>query len=158
MSERELIGLIQGGILEKAGCFYSCYPAIVKDVNDPDKLGRIKVLQPDILGEKTYPMWIPQRNNFAGKGIGIFAMPNVGDGVDITFRGGNINYPMWEYRSWIKGGEIAESKENYPYKLVIKKGDLRIELDTKTNKVFIGNDDYSLNEFFTDLMTALLNV
>ncbi len=158
MTERELETLLREGILEKAGLFYSVYPAIVKDTNDPEKRGRIKVLCPERFGNKTYKVWIPQRNSFAGKGIGIFAMPNIGDGVDISFRGGNIDFPMWEYRTWIKGDEISESKENYPDKLVIKRGDLRIELDTKTNKVFIGNDDYSLNEFFTDLMTALLNV
>jgi hypothetical protein len=158
MNERQLIDFIANGGLEKAGIYLSAYKAIVVDNNDPDKLMRIKVKCPVIYGDVVPNIWISQRGTFAGANIGFFALPNVGDAVYLTFLGGDVAYPLWEFSGYIKGQTPEEAKENYPDKLVIKRGDLRIELDTKTNKVFIGNDDYSLNEFFTDLMTALLNV
>jgi hypothetical protein len=157
MTERELIEHLRNGLLEKAGLYYSHYTAKVLDNNDPQKRGRIKVDCPTIY--KTPPnKWISQRNSFAGKGIGFFAVPNVGDTVELTFRNGDVNYPLWEYKSWIEGEEITEATENYPDLIVIKKGNVVIELDSKEDKFLIRAGSYSLNDFIKELMQALVNV
>jgi hypothetical protein len=156
MTRRELIGLLQEGVLEEAGLFLSCYTAIVTDNNDPEKRGRIKVKCPTVYKDKAPDIWIPQRNTFAGKGIGFFAVPNNGDAVDLTFRGGDVNFPLWEFKSWIKGEEISEAKDNYPDRVVIKRGEVVIELDSKENKFKISAGSYSLNDFIKELMQALL--
>lgn len=71
------------------GRFYGKYPAIVVDVEDPNKVGRIKVDAPSIFPE-SQPQWA--RPCFAS---GHFFVPPVGAKVWIEFEAGDIEFPLW---------------------------------------------------------------
>jgi len=56
--------------------------AKVVNIDDPDKLGRIKVSS-EMLGTDEYPAWLRPQFPLAGEGWGIFYVPRVDDVVEI---------------------------------------------------------------------------
>ena len=63
----------------------------VTDVNDPEKLGRIKVQYPWLSGTQTE--WVSVASIMAGGDAGAFFMPNVDDEVLLTFQHGDWDHP-----------------------------------------------------------------
>ncbi|PSL46637.1 uncharacterized protein involved in type VI secretion and phage assembly [Chitinophaga niastensis] len=67
--------------------------ALVKDNNDPDKLGRVRVnffwMAPNELSP-----WIRQASPAAGGGTGFHFIPEVGEEVVVGFEGGNAEMPF----------------------------------------------------------------
>ena len=61
-----------------------CYRAIVTDVQDPEKRGRIKVTSADLLGDAdaALPMWLEPAMNW-----GWFITPDVGEIVEVVING-----------------------------------------------------------------------
>lgn len=82
------------------------YRGTVMENNDPKKLGRVKVCVPEVLGEET--VWAMPCVPFAGKGVGLFALPPVGTGVWVEFEAGNLDRPIWSGCFWSDGGVPAE--------------------------------------------------
>lgn len=66
--------------------------AIVVDVNDPEKLGRLRLKFPWMDDEES--PWAPVAASFAGKDRGAFYMPEVGDEVLVAFELGNFDHPF----------------------------------------------------------------
>ena len=68
------------------------YRGIVTNVNDPEKLNRIKAIVPQVYGDATvetawaWPCLPPHT---------IPSVPATGTGVWIEFEGGNVEYPIW---------------------------------------------------------------
>lgn len=77
------------------GTFYGVYPAIVKDLNDPEGEGRIRVRLPwsPDPDEEDYEAWARLATMLAGKGFGSWFRPDVGDEVLVAFEGGNPRRP-----------------------------------------------------------------
>ena len=91
--------------LEHFNRFYSVYPGVVLDINDPEKRGRIKVKVPQIYGDKAIASWAdPASKDLAGKGHGEFFPPYVGDYVHVAFEMGDIRFPIYY------GGYYARSE------------------------------------------------
>ena len=67
-------------------------PALVKDNNDPDGLGRIKVTFYWGSGGTTSD-WMRVTQQYSGEGRGIYWRPEIGDEVMIDFEGGNADCP-----------------------------------------------------------------
>jgi phage baseplate assembly protein gpV len=67
--------------------------AIVDNNNDPDKLGRVKVKYP-ALGDNMVSDWARVATNNAGKGRGLFMLPQVGDEVVVGFEHGDPRRPF----------------------------------------------------------------
>ncbi|MEM7119207.1 MAG: phage baseplate assembly protein V [Chloroflexota bacterium] len=65
---------------------------IVADLEDPEKLGRVKVTFPHLDGEESN--WARLATLMAGKNRGSFFRPEVGDEVLVAFLQGNIRYPF----------------------------------------------------------------
>ena len=86
------------------------YRGIVRDVADPDKLGRIRALVPAVYGEQDSP-WAMPSLPFAGAQHGLALLPEVGDGVWIEFEGGDINFPIWTGCWWADGQRPAPDSE-----------------------------------------------
>jgi len=77
--------------------YYSTYPAIVVDNNDPEKRGRIKFKCPSVFG-KDYisEIWAdPSDERIAGKGHGEFLPPYIGDWVEMCFEYGDTKNPIY---------------------------------------------------------------
>lgn len=91
---------------------YGKYRGLVRDVSDPENLGRIKAEVPAVYGEQMSP-WAMPAVPFAGPNHGLVLLPEVGDGVWIEFEAGDIARPIWSGLWWANdqrpspGGEKA---------------------------------------------------
>jgi phage baseplate assembly protein V len=73
--------------------YYGVAEALVSDVNDPQKLGRVKLkfpwFDPDMETE-----WCRVRQFYAGNDYGAFFIPEVGDEVLVAFIHGDMRLPI----------------------------------------------------------------
>jgi len=73
--------------------YYGVAEALVTDVNDPQKLGRVKLklpwFDPDMETE-----WCRVRQFYAGNQYGAFFLPEVGDEVLVAFIHGDMRLPI----------------------------------------------------------------
>lgn len=110
------------------------YRGLVVDRNDPEQLGRLKVRVPSLLGDAETGWAFPVAP-YAGKDLGFFFIPQVGDLVWVEFAEGELEYPLWSGCGWAKPGgqtEIPqEAQQSYPDQQVLK---------TKSGIVIIVND------------------
>jgi len=88
--------------------FYGKYRGICKDNLDPQKIGRIRAVVPEIAGSSNLLNWAlpcmpfgPDRKHDGedwgthDHGEGIFAVPEIESGVWIEFEAGNPDRPIW---------------------------------------------------------------
>ena len=77
------------------GLFYGVYPALVTNVVDPDKQGRVKVRLPwsPDAGNSSYETWARLATMMGGNNRGTWFIPDVSDEVLVTFEGGNPRRP-----------------------------------------------------------------
>jgi len=80
---------------------YGKYRGIVKDVNDPEGLGRVKAEVKDVLADFD-SCWATPCLPFAGDREGQFTVPPVGAGVWIEFEAGDPSRPIWTGCWWGK--------------------------------------------------------
>ena len=73
--------------------YYGVYEALVSDVNDPAKEGRVKIKMP-WFDNQMETEWCRVRQFYAGNGYGAFYVPEVGDEVLIAFIKGNMSEPV----------------------------------------------------------------
>lgn len=74
--------------------FYGKYRGVVSDVDDPERMGRIKARVPEVLGDVESP-WALPCTPYPGMGEGWYAIPPVGAGVWIEFEAGDPSRPLW---------------------------------------------------------------
>ena len=71
--------------------FYGVYRGVVADIRDPLSKNRIRVQVPQVLsGEVTGWAW-----PIAPTSSGRVAIPKIGEGVFISFEGGDPSFPLW---------------------------------------------------------------
>lgn len=87
------------------GLFYGAYPALVRDVRDPDRLGRVKVSLPwsPDGGGAAYEAWARVATLLGGSDRGTWFIPDPNDEVLVVFVGGDPRHPvvvggMWNGR------------------------------------------------------------
>lgn len=78
--------------LAKTERIYGVVPAEVTNIQDEEKLGRIKVKFP-WLADQSETDWIRVMSFWAGNSRGGFFLPEVGDEVLVAFEHGNLNTP-----------------------------------------------------------------
>lgn len=136
MDERE----VQEFGIEAYGRYYSFYKGFVADNQDPDFLGRLKIKVPQIFGDEVPDYWAWSKGMYAGNQIGFFAIPNIGDGVWVSFEAGDPRFPIWEY-GWFGEGDVpsaAKNNGNKPTNNVLQTtSGHRIELDDKNELIRI---------------------
>jgi hypothetical protein len=74
--------------------FYGKYRGTVFNAADPQQIGRIQALVPDVLGLLP-SSWAMPCFPVTGKQFGFYALPQVGTGVWIEFEQGDPNFPIW---------------------------------------------------------------
>jgi uncharacterized protein involved in type VI secretion and phage assembly len=94
--------------------FYGKYRGSVVDNADPEKLGRLRVKVPSVLGEELVTGWAMPCVPYGGAANqGLFAIPEVDAGVWIEFEEGDLEFPIWVGTFWTKpGGEVETPKPN----------------------------------------------
>lgn len=73
--------------------YYGVVEAVVTDVNDPDKEGRVKLQFPWFDASMTTE-WCRVSQFYAGNGYGAFWVPEVGDEVVVAFVHGDMRLPI----------------------------------------------------------------
>ncbi|MDQ7810275.1 VgrG-related protein [Amycolatopsis sp. A133] len=104
--ERSLYGLVAGGA--KGSSWPGVVPAVVTDLKDPAKLGRVKLTFPWLDREFT-STWARTVQPGAGKDRGALVLPEVGDEVLVGFEHGDFEAP------YVLGG-LYNSKDTAPSK------------------------------------------
>lgn len=94
--------------LEWFNKYYACYRGFVADNADPEFSGRLKLKVPQVYGDQVFDYWAGSKGMFAGNRIGLFAIPNIGDGVWVSFENGDPYFPIWEY-GWFADKEVPEA-------------------------------------------------
>lgn len=131
--------------LEFFDLYYSEYPGIVTDNNDPEKRGRIKAKVPTIFGEQELAQWIlPSDNRMASSAGGEMIHPNVDDVVSIRFEFGNLNYPRYSGGFYRSGEVPGDFSAGYPnVRGWVFKGGQKILVDETEGKkkITLKNDE-----------------
>lgn len=113
--------------------FYGKYRGLVVDNADPEKLGRVKVKVPSVLGSQVVTGWAMPCVPYGGDaGQGFLFIPEVGAGVWVEFEEGDLEFPIWVGTYWSKpGGDSELAKPNDPDGT--EQGDVQ---DPPTRKIF----------------------
>jgi uncharacterized protein involved in type VI secretion and phage assembly len=130
---------LESSYLERAatgpgGLFYGVYPALVTDLRDPDKQGRVKVKLPwaPDSGEASYETWARLATLMAGNNRGTWFVPDVNDEVLIAFEGGNPRRPYVVGALW-NGQDAPPEQMNEAgvnnLKSILSRQGVRITLD-----------------------------
>ena len=89
---------------ESAG-WYGKFRGSVVDNADPERLGRVRVLVPDVLGSVP-SSWAMPCVPVAGPQMGVWIVPPVGAGVWVEFEQGDPDYPIWVGGWWGTSAEV----------------------------------------------------
>jgi len=107
------------------------YRGTVVDVDDPQKVGRIKVNVPAVLGTEVSP-WAEPCSPYTGPGLGFYAVPPVGAAVWVEFEAGNPGRPIWSGGYW-GSGELPKDQDGNeaspPLKVLRSESGLLLALD-----------------------------
>lgn len=157
---------------------YGKYRGVVREVDDPDKLGRIKAEVPAIYGKDLHSPWAMPSVPFAGKSHGLVLLPEAGDGVWIEFEGGDIARPIWSGTWWANdqrpkpdgekarllatsaGHQVLVDEDGNEIKLVhpggaeITLGDSEITLKLGSCELKITSTEINLNNGMVKVTTA----
>jgi type VI secretion system secreted protein VgrG len=128
---------------------------LVKDNNDPDKLGRVRV-NFFWQGKNDLSPWLRPVNVYSGADRGFYFIPEVGDEVLVGFEGDNAERPFLMgsmYHGKNKPKSLWPDKDNN-FKGIITRSNLKIEFDDKKkittietpagNKVVLNDDGKSI--------------
>lgn len=83
--------------------YYGKYRGTVVQNVDPQQLGRIQALVPDVSPAPS--SWAMPCVPLAGKSMGSYVVPQLGAGVWIEYEQGDPDYPVWTGGFW---GSVAE--------------------------------------------------
>lgn len=98
--------------------FYGKHRGVVTDTADPESLGRVRALVPDVFDGESG--WALPSVPFAGVGAGFFAVPPTGANVWIEFESGDIEFPIWSGGFWSEAGGIPAAGPTADEKVVIR--------------------------------------
>lgn len=114
------------------GRYFGKFRGLVRDVDDPEKLGRIVAQVPEIYGDEDSPWALPSVA-FAGKNHGFVVLPEVGDGVWIEFEAGDASRPIWTGCWWAKGEMPAPG--GTATRVLVTSGGHKVVLDDEGKKL-----------------------
>jgi uncharacterized protein involved in type VI secretion and phage assembly len=126
------------------------YRGTVTDNKDPGKKGRVKVCVPSVL-PPSLDFWAMPCVPYAGKQVGLAAIPGVGAGVWIEFEGGDISFPIWVGCFWADG-EAPEGAN--PDVKLFKTEKLGLRLDDGAQQASLAEDSGASITLTTEAVTA----
>jgi uncharacterized protein involved in type VI secretion and phage assembly len=112
--------------------YFGKYRGIVRDVDDPESMGRIVALVPEVLGDSDTPWALPSVP-FAGADHGLVVLPEVDDGVWIEFEAGDLSRPIWS-GCWWANGEMP-STAGKDSRVLATSGGHQLILDDESNEI-----------------------
>ena len=85
--------------------YYGKYRGTVVQNVDPEQIGRIQAMVPDVSGLLP-SSWAMPCVPIAGKQSGVYVVPQIGAGVWIEFEQGDPDYPIWSGGFWGSATEM----------------------------------------------------
>ena len=118
--------------------FFGKYRGAVTEV-DADTL-RIKAKVPAVLGAQATG-WCMPCLPYAGDGVGLAFLPEVGSGVWIEFEGGDVSYPLWVGCYW-RNDEAPADVTPTVKAIVVMSGQqaLKLLLDTDAGTITLSDE------------------
>lgn len=115
--------------------------AKVTATNDPDKLGRVRVMvygMMEAIPESDLPWAIPHQT-YIGSSVGNFIVPPVGSKVNVYFADGDLNSVFYTTKVLDADNLPSSRLEDYPYTQVIFETDNgdQFLINTKTNEMIL---------------------
>jgi uncharacterized protein involved in type VI secretion and phage assembly len=99
--------------MSDSGRYYGKYRGIVKEVDDPQNLGRVKAMVADVLGDVPSG-WAMPSLPLAGRTEVFFVLPSIDSHVWIEFEGGDLKRPIWSGCFWEVSKELPDQLQNNP--------------------------------------------
>ena len=121
--------------------YFGKYRAIVVEINDTEKRGRIKVKCPSVLGESR-SNWCEPCVPIEYDNGGDFCLPKVGETAWIEFEAGDVNKPIYVGNWWSK--EKTPSTDYNPNIRIISHDGSRIEISASGIKIKSENTEINL--------------
>jgi uncharacterized protein involved in type VI secretion and phage assembly len=125
--------------------FYGKYRGIVRNNQDPENLGRIKAVVPEVLGDLETG-WALPCTPYAGNGIGQYTIPPADSGVWIEFEAGDPARPIWT-GCWWSSNELPEDNAGTaatpPLKIFRTEKGLMVTMDDNSQTVTVSDKDGS---------------
>ena len=109
--------------------YYGKYRGTVDGNADDTGRGRLKVRVKGIVDD---PIWAMPCVPYAGKGVGMVALPEPGTGVWVEFEGGDPSFPIWTGFFW-GDGEAPEKAD--PKVKIWKTEKTTLRLDDGNDKI-----------------------
>jgi uncharacterized protein involved in type VI secretion and phage assembly len=89
--------------------FYGKYRGLVVDNDDPERLGRLTLRVPSVLGAEVVTGWAMPCVPYGGdRDQGFLCIPEPGAGVWVEFEEGDLEFPIWVGTFWSKPGGNSE--------------------------------------------------
>ncbi|MDA5558506.1 phage baseplate assembly protein V [Shimia sp. MMG029] len=101
-----LIDTLETSLRKQQTQYFGKYRAFVADTEDPETLGRIKMVVPSVLGEAETDWALPAVAYGGGENYGILAVPPVGSQVLAEFLEGDPSSPVWTGTFWRAPAEM----------------------------------------------------
>ncbi len=94
--------------------FYGKHRGFVVENDDPEKLGRLRLKVPSVLGNEVVTGWAMPCLPYGGSNnLGTLFIPEIDAGVWVEFEEGDLEFPIWVGTFWSKpGGESELPKPN----------------------------------------------
>jgi uncharacterized protein involved in type VI secretion and phage assembly len=116
--------------------FFGKYRGSVTEV-DAGTL-RIKAKVPEVLADQPTG-WCMPCVPYAGDGVGLAFLPEVGSGVWIEFEGGDVSYPIWVGCYWRDGEQPPDAAP--AVKAIVTKSGHKILLDDNAGTITISDQN-----------------
>lgn len=114
--------------------FFGKYRGTVTDV-DAGTL-RIKATVPAVLADQPTG-WARPCVPYAGDGVGMAFLPEVGSGVWIEFEGGDVSYPIWVGCYWRDGEQPSDAAP--AVKAIVTKSGHKLLLDDDQSSITLSD-------------------
>lgn len=135
--------------LEFIGRYYSTYRGFVVDNNDPEGLGRVRVICPSLIPNDKVGDWAFPKGAWGGNDYGTQMLPQVNDMVFLEFDHGNLDYPIWQFAGYGENEKPEEFSNPNIYGFKTPKGtiitvddgttdeDWSIRIKSRTNSEYV---------------------
>lgn len=143
MADREMEQLVVELSEAVRSRYFGKYRGIVKENEDPESLGRIRALIPEVLGD-VVSGWALPCTPYAGNGSGQFTVPPVDAGVWIEFEAGDPSRPIWNGCWWASDGLPRDNAGNATVpnlKIIRSEKGLMVTLDDGSQTVTVSDQN-----------------
>lgn len=121
--------------------FFGKYRGIVKDNDEQGQgfrpRGRLLVQVPQVLGPDT-EVWAMPCVPYAGKSVGLYALPPKGTVVWVEFEAGDASYPIWTGCAWALGD--IDGADASPDIKFLRTAKFKLRIDDAAGEILIQNE------------------